>query len=117
MALETLKGIESINNVRVRHAEHCPFDNDLNYDYILVDHRQDMISFKIQDGPIKDVGVNGCQVDDIIDASRVILEGLNKNFPCKENELAISSLYMALEWLEKRKSDRELRGVEGRNQL
>ena len=33
---------------------------------------------KIQNGPIKENGVNGCQVDTIIEATKAIIEGLNK---------------------------------------
>jgi hypothetical protein len=62
---------------------------------------------------VKENGVNGCQVDTVIAASKAILEGLNKNFPCRENAMAITKLDEALLWLEKRTKDREARAVEG----
>ncbi|MBP9693186.1 MAG: hypothetical protein KBE16_00550 [Alphaproteobacteria bacterium] len=71
------------------------------------------MSFNIQNGPVKENGVNGCQVDTIIEAAKVILEGLNKEFPCRENATAITKLDEALLWLLKRKLDREKRNVEG----
>jgi hypothetical protein len=74
-----------------------------------------MISFRIQNGPIKEVGVNGCQVDTLIEAAKLIVEGLNKQFPCRENSLIITKLEEALLWSMKRKLDREKRGVEGLN--
>lgn len=82
-----------------------------NYVYV----RQDVnsISFTIQKGPIKENGVNGCQVDTIIEAARLIIKGFNKQFPSRENSLVITKLEEALHWLEHRKKDRESRGVEG----
>jgi hypothetical protein len=71
------------------------------------------ISFTIQKGPIKEVGVNGCQVDTMIEAAKLIIEGLNKESPCRENSIVITKLDEALLWLGKRKSDREKRNVEG----
>ena len=74
------------------------------------------IAFTIQNGPVflADVGVNGCQVDTIIEAARLILVGLNKNpHNCRENSMAITKLDEALMWLKKRKEDRVARGVEG----
>lgn len=73
------------------------------------------VTFQIQDGPIKEVGVNGCQVDDVISWVRDRIEGFNKLFPCRENALVITKLDEALLWLLKRKMDREERGVEGLN--
>ena len=73
------------------------------------------ISFTIQDGPIGENGVNGCQIDDVIIVSTSIIRKLNGEFPCRENSLAITKLEEATMWLEKRKADREARGVEGFN--
>lgn len=73
------------------------------------------ISFQIQDGPIKEVGLNGCQVDTIIAFATTLLESFNKQFPCRENSLAITKLQEAYFWLKARKKDREARGVEGHN--
>ena len=64
---------------------------------------------------MKEVGINGCQVDTVIETAKLILEGLNKNFPCRENSIAITKLDEAVMWLKKRKADREKRGVEGFN--
>lgn len=74
------------------------------------------IAFTLQKGAIKEVGVNGCQVDTLIEAAKLILMGLNRQFPCRENAVAIRKLDEALLRLLKRKIDRELRGVEGTSQ-
>lgn len=82
-----------------------------NFVYLRLD--KNSLAFTVQNGPIKEVGVNGCQVDTIIEAAKLIIEGLNKDYPCRENAMVITKLDEALLWLGKRKSDREKRGVEG----
>jgi hypothetical protein len=73
------------------------------------------VSFTIQDGPIREVGVNGVQIDEVIRWAKVKIEGFNAAFPCRENSMVITKLDEALLWLLKRKLDREARGVEGFN--
>ena len=73
------------------------------------------VTFIGQRGPIKDVGVNGCQVDDLITFALGTIKTFNKKFPCRENSLAITKLEEALHWLDARRQDREARGVEGRD--
>lgn len=75
------------------------------------------VTFQIQEGPIKEVGVNGCQIDDVIEFAKNTIEGFNKSYPCRENSVVITKLDEALLWLMKRKMDREKRGVEGVNKL
>ena len=111
MALETLKGVTEIGGFAV--AELSGFAKKRPEEYIVVQHENNGISFKIQQGPIKENGANGCQVDTLIEAAKLIIEGLNKKFPCRENSLAITKLDEALLWLGKRTSDRKKRGVEG----
>jgi hypothetical protein len=83
--------------------------------FIYLRRDKNSLSFTIQNGPIKEVGINGCQVDTIIVAAKEIIEEFNKKFPCRENAVAITKLDEALMWLEKREKDREKRGVEGTN--
>lgn len=107
MALEALKGVTEIGGFKVAtpddFVEDCPV-------WIT---GENIISFKLQDGPIKEVGVNGCQIDTLIHAAKVILEGLNKKFPCRENENALEHLDSALDALEARTRNRVARNVEG----
>jgi hypothetical protein len=74
------------------------------------------VTFRMQRGPVKEHGVNGCQIDDIITFALGTIQVLNKKFPCRENALAITKLEEALQWLEARTRDRQSRGVEGRDQ-
>lgn len=133
MALETLKGVTEIGGFKVvvmdELREKFPekfnesgamdykwFEADIRpHNFIYVRRDVNSIAFTIQNGPIKEVGVNGCQVDTLIEAAKLIIEGLNKNFPCRENAMVITKLDEALMWSNKRKSDREKRGVEGLN--
>lgn len=109
MALETLAGLESIGGVAVKRVEwNQPTDN-----HIEINDKDNAITFKIQDGPIGEVGVNGCQVDTLIETARTMIAGLNQKFPCRENSCAITKLDEALHWLWARKHDREKRNVEG----
>lgn len=71
------------------------------------------VKFTIQSGPIKEFGVNGCQIDDVIAWAKEKIEGFNATFPCRENAVVITKLDEALMWSAKRKADREKRGVEG----
>lgn len=131
MALETLKGVSKIggfsvvvmDELREKHPEKFNesgamdwqwFEKDVRpHNFIYVRNDKNSLSFTIQNGPVKEFGVNGCQVDTIIEAAKTILEGLNKGFPCRENACAITKLDEALHWLEARKKDREARAVEG----
>lgn len=71
------------------------------------------VTFTLQSGPIKEYGVNGCQIDDVIQWARDRMELYNKYAPCRENALVITKLDEAILWLMKRRLEREARGVEG----
>ena len=134
MALETLRGVKKIggfdlvvmDDLRKEHPEKFNesgamdykwFEKDIRpHNFVYVRHDVNSLSFTIQNGPIKEVGVNGCQVDTVIEAAKLMIEGLNKKFPCRENSVAITKLDEALHWLEHRKKAREARGVEGTGQ-
>lgn len=131
MALETLKGIKEINgekvivmdDLREQHPEmfneagamdYARFEKEIRPNYpIQIRHDKNSISFTIQNGPIKEVGKNGCQVTALIDAACSIIRRLNSQFPCEENDKTVGCLVEALMWQKKRTEDREARGVEG----
>jgi len=81
--------------------------------YVKVNPDKDEVTFKIQNGPIKEVGINGCQIDDMIIFARKVIESFNQDFPCHQNAHCITHLRNAEMWLMMRKRDRERRGVEG----
>lgn len=131
MALETLKDVNEINGFKVvvmdELREKFPekfnesgamnwewFDKDIRpHNFIYVRHDKNSISFTMQNEPINEGGVKRCQVDELIGAAKVILEGLNKKFPCRENACAITKLDEAMHWLTHRRNERASRGVEG----
>lgn len=94
------------------------FEKDIRPNhFIYVRHDVNSISFTIQNGPIGEVGINGCQVDEIIETAKIMIEKLNLKFPCRENSQAITKLDECMMWLNKRKADRQKRGVEGTSKL
>ena len=126
MALETLKDVKEIGEFEVGFPVSPVNEHDFEgYEtwkislrkFVIINYSTNTIAFKIQKGPIEEVGVNGCQVDTIIEAAKMIIEGLNKQFPCQENYNAISRLEDALMWSMKRKLDREKRNVEGKSEV
>ncbi len=90
---------------------------DYNSKYLNFDSNNFELNVKIQQGPIQEEGVNGCQIDDVIVFARGFINLLNKEFPCRENALVITKLEEAEMWLKRRKEDREKRGVEGFNKV
>jgi hypothetical protein len=131
MALETLKGVTNINGkqivvmdeLRDKHPErftetgamdHKWFEETIRPNaFIYVRNDKNSLSFTLQNGPIKEVGLNGCQVTDVIAVAKHIIEQLNAKFPCRENAMTITKLDEALMWQDKRTKDREARNVEG----
>ena len=113
MALETLKDVKEIDGFTVGGTIGTAIKEGA--DPILIDHEKNQITFQIQNGPIKENGVNGCQVDTLIKAAWLILKGLHKQYPCDENVVAMDYLFIAGLALKARKADRETRGVEGVN--
>lgn len=116
MALETLAGIKTIDGFEVVEMDASSRQGIGPVDFVVIDHVDNSVRFRIQNGPIGEVGENGCQVDTLVEAVRLIVKGLNAKFPCRENSLAITKLEEAGHWLQARHRDRIRRGVEGTNQ-
>lgn len=131
MALETLKGIKEIggfkivvmDELRAKYPEKFNDSGSMDYkwfekeirpnNFIYVRNDVNSISFTIQNGAVKESGVNGCQVDTLIETAKIMIEKLNESFQCYENEVAIVYLEEALLALSDRKRNRISRGVEG----
>ena len=133
MALETMKGVKEINGEKIivmdelreqfperftdtGAMDHKWFEETIRPNaFIYVRHDKNSLSFTIQNGPIKEVGKNGCQVEDIIAVAKHMVEEFNKKFPCRENSMMITKLDEAIMWSKKRTQDRKARNVEGLN--
>jgi hypothetical protein len=135
MGIETLEDVNKINGYEILKMDilnekypevFCDngelkwekFDETVKPKYFITTHdKRGIISFTMQSGPIKEVGINGCQVDTLIHVAKHIIEGLNKKFPCRENSIVLDKLDDAIHWLDYRTKNREERGVEGRDVL
>lgn len=74
------------------------------------------INIKFQEGPIRENGVNGCQIEDVINVLVERLQGFQSgDYRCRENALAITKLEEARLWLNERTRKRLEQGVEGKN--
>ena len=116
MALEDLLGLTEIGGFNVGRIE----NDDIYIEEggpIHIDDINNVIAFRLQNGPIKENGVNGCQVDTLIHAASLIIVGLNSKFACEENKEAFFHLDAALHWLAHRTYNRGKRGVKGLNKL
>lgn len=112
MALETLKDVKEVNGFEITRGV-SNFSKDRP---IFIHDETNQIAFQLQNGPIKETEMNGCQVDELIHVAKIMVEGLNAKFPCRQNALAITKLDEALHWLNDRRNDRTKRGVEGKSQ-
>ncbi|HDR3493947.1 TPA: hypothetical protein QCN73_005547 [Bacillus wiedmannii] len=73
------------------------------------------INIKFQEGPIQENGVNGAQIEEVIQVLHDRLQGFqNGGFPCNENTMAMHHLKRAKEWLDERTRKRQVQGVEGK---
>ena len=133
MALETLKGVERIDGYNVvvmdelrekfpekfnesGAMDYAWFEKDIRpHNFIYVRHDKNSLSFTIQNGPIKEVGVTGCQVSTLVHAAHHIISKLNENYPSPYNDKALAGLKQAIDADRERTADREKRGVEGYN--
>lgn len=122
MALETLKGRDKIDGFNVWHVDEKEIaEKGKNFKCsesypIIIDHVNNGIRLKIQNGPIKEGnGVNGCQVDSLVQAASIIITAFDGKFPCSENGVAIDALRIAINAMKMRKERREREGTEGYN--
>ena len=76
-------------------------DSDGNQKYHGVT-KENVVTFKIQDGPIKEVGVNGIQAVDLLFFCKELFVSLNASFPCRENSLTITKIEEAIHWQDAR---------------
>lgn len=71
------------------------------------------LQIQFQNGPVKEHGVNGVQLTDVLRICLARYKMLNKSFPCRENSLVITKLQEAIMWDEERTAKRTTQGVEG----
>jgi hypothetical protein len=112
---DVIENFEIIKNSLIDDENTCIERNTTNSYRIICSNSKRVLNYiRFQDGPIKEDGVNGAQIEDFIG---IMIDRLNQfqnsEFRCRENACAITKLEEALMWLNKRTQDRKLRGVEG----
>lgn len=84
MALETLKGVKEIGGFELGHMDDASaltkeeFKANGNR-HVVADHNLNSLTFFIQNGPIKENGVNGCTVTTVIQAALMLLRTGEQN--------------------------------------
>lgn len=77
---------------------------------------KELATIRFQKGPVKEVGVNGIQCEDLLAVVIDRLRGFQAGpFSCNANEWALQHCVEALKALNKRTLERQMRGVEGKN--
>ncbi len=73
---------------------------------------QPFIHILFQRGPVPEVGVNGCRIEDVIEVlQQRLLDHQGRDLSCKENAIALEHLELAREALVMRRRRREEQGV------
>ena len=113
--METLKG--SLRTEVVIADE--PGSGNANHNYLIRDTETENILGEVifQNGPIKEVGVNGVTNEDLLSIVAHRLQCFQTSqFACRENALALTKIEEATHWLAHRTAGRQARGVEGSHQ-
>lgn len=77
---------------------------------------RESIDIQFQNGPIKEVGVNGISGEALLAIVEDRLKSFQAGpFSCRENALALTHIQEAIHWLHHRTNERLQRGVEGTN--
>lgn len=75
------------------------------------------VRISFQNGPIKEVGLNGITQEALLAILIDRLRGFQSGpFSCRDNAIALTHCEDALMWLQKRTRERLVRGVEGTNE-
>ena len=78
--------------------------------------KQPFIDIKFQLGPVKHYGVNGTQIEEVLEVVRTRILGFQKgDFRCRENAVALTKIDETIMWLQERTRRRTKQGVEGHN--
>jgi len=106
---------DEIDGFKIKKLEDLSLEGlqDPELPFVIITEKPTMITFIVQNGPVKEVGVNGCQVDTIVDACISMLKSVDSRVQSRENTHAIINLQHALSWLKEGKRERIKRNVEG----
>ncbi|NHI48055.1 hypothetical protein FDE94_09260 [Clostridium botulinum] len=102
------------------HTKVVPGDIEFNSptSYKIIHKETDKVTqnINIQKGPVKENGLNGIFIEDLILICINQLEHFQASeFKCRENESTLRHLYDALATTRSRQYERQLRNVQGKN--
>jgi hypothetical protein len=95
--LDLIRDIKEFSGFRV--GEYIAEEDDIRR-FIAINPFTNAITFQMQKGSVKDVGLNGCNLNAVISFCRQVLEVMNAQKPHEMNQRAIYNLtqaYIALE--------------------
>lgn len=102
----------------IKHEEEFKYNAPHHFMVVEEESNEALVYVDFQKGPVKEVGLNGCQHEDLIKMILIRLENFQKSeYACEENAKAIEYLNKTLEIMESRTKNREARGVEGTSQI
>jgi hypothetical protein len=98
--------LKSVPQVETSKPRGIPFQDGVYLPYVYVNNHGSKVTFKIQEGSIKEHGLNGCHIARMLQFAKHFLEvqnqGKNRN---RENALCITRLTEAIMWLEHRDAE------------
>ena len=110
--LET-NDLNTVEYTKIWHEDEPKFNAP--HHFLIMDKAERwQMKIDMQEGPIKEFGVNGCCNEDLLNIVKTRLEGFQAyQFPCRENAIALTKIEEALLWLHHRTNKRVARNVEG----
>lgn len=114
---------EQLGDNREMHILDEKADGGAHHEYRILVHaegsgdRTVAADIQFQKGPVLEAGVNGCQIEDLLNICAHRLACFQAGpFPCRENSIALVKVQEAMHWLSHRSYGRRLRGVEGKSE-
>jgi len=105
--------LSTCENTFIEFEENCKYA-PTDYQILNVKNLCTLCNIHFQDGGIKDVGLNGIFMEDLLNIVRHrLLEFQKTIFACDMNAEAISGIEVAINALRDRTNDRKIRGVQG----
>ena len=121
----TNEQVERKNNLQLICEDKEHWNYNAPHSFLLVKENENdslatevVASVHFQEGPVKEVGLNGFGDVDLLLMVKTRLQAFQATeYACKENAEALVSVQEAITWLTSRTRNREARGVEGTSQI
>lgn len=121
----TNEQVERKNNLQLICEDKENWNYNAPHSFLLVKENENdslatevVASVHFQEGPVKEVGLNGFGDVDLLLMVKTRLQAFQATeYACKENAEALVNVQEAITWLTSRTRNREARGVEGTSQI